>query len=427
MSSFPHEIEGMRFKELRDKQLITVIRRGLSVSGVVQDDKGNAIVNAAITPDQFGVRSATKSDAQGHFTLRGVAPGARQIKAIANGFAPAMTDVLVNENIKPLDIRLSKGQPLGGRVVDPQGKPIAGVAVSLEKWCNVTFGGFSQRTDKDGRFRWDAAPADAIAFAFYKEGYLRAQAASVGNERELRGDVVMQPLVVMRGTVVDDQTGALIEKFNVHAETQHNNMFIGHEAAGVGGKFETQLSEAGELYYVRVKADGYLPAASPKVPQGTGTIEFNLRLRKGNPVTALLVQPDGAPAVGADVELNEIMAIPVTNGVMQSRWSSEAVRVKTDAAGRFTLPPREGQIKVLAIHDSGWIEIRQQAPSAEHRYVLHAWAKVEGRVMKGEQPLAGQHVVPGTRRIRRSGHAGPQLEDVFPLRGDDGRRWAVRV
>ena len=65
----------------------------------------------------------------------------------------------MNENTKPLDISLGKGHPLAGRVVDPHGKPIAGVAVSLETWRNVPYmGGFTQRTDDDGRFVWNTAP-----------------------------------------------------------------------------------------------------------------------------------------------------------------------------------------------------------------------------------------------------------------------------
>ena len=65
------------------------------------------------------------------------------------------------------------------------------------------------------------------------------------------------------------------------------------------------------------------------------------------------------------MELNEIMAIQVSNGVMRPTFSTEAVRVKTDSAGRFTFPPREGPIKALAVHYSGWVEIRQQASAPE--------------------------------------------------------------
>ena len=129
---------------------------------------------------------------------------------------------------------------------------------------------------------------------FTRKGSSAAAATSVA-AAAFPADVVLRPLIVVRGTVVDDQTGAPIDAFIAHAEVRFGKMSGGRETPGVHGKYEVQLDEPGELYSVRVCAEGYLPAQSPRVPAGTGPLEFNLRLRKGQPVTGLLLQPDGAP------------------------------------------------------------------------------------------------------------------------------------
>ena len=80
MSSFGHDFEGPQFPELRKMRLAVTIRRGLSVSGFVHDESGKPIAGASVTPDQFGVRSATTNGADGHFILRGSPPDSGRSK-----------------------------------------------------------------------------------------------------------------------------------------------------------------------------------------------------------------------------------------------------------------------------------------------------------------------------------------------------------
>ena len=411
MSSFSHTIPGARFQELHEQRLITKIQRGISLSGSVRDEQGQPIANAEVTTDQFGLISGTKSDPQGHFVLGGVKPGERQIKAIADGFAPQMLAVTADKDAAPIDLVLKKGQLLRGRVVDRAGNPVANAALRLAQWRDVpNIGGFWARTDAEGRFTWNGAPDDAITLSVNKEGFQSVQLPVVANGQELQITISSEPAILVRGTVVDDETGKPIDSFIAHAEAQIDRMRSGHEATGRAGKYEIRLSEKGDHYLVRVRADGYLPAQSPLVAAGTEPLEFNLRLRKGKPFTGVLLEPDGHPAANADVVLHEIMAVQATNGRLQSSGSREVVHVKTDSAGQFPLPPREGQMKIVAIHDSGWLEFKQPAPSPPQHFTLHQWAKIEGRLLKGNQPVVGETVV-----LRPVVYADPITREVSAL------------
>ncbi|HZL35943.1 MAG TPA: carboxypeptidase regulatory-like domain-containing protein [Tepidisphaeraceae bacterium] len=399
MNSFRHELPGSRFQELRDKRLITTIRRGATLSGVVRDLQGSPIANAEVTPDRFGMISGTHTDAQGHFILRGVAPGPARIKAIADGYAPQMinaqADAGAGAGAKPLELVLEKGRLLQGRVVDKQGKPIADALVTIAKWRDEPgVGGFWGRTDADGRFKWNSAPADAVTLSIGDADYMPATVVAIANGKELA--VVLEPAIIVRGTVVDDETGGAIEKFAVSAIIENVNprMETDMQVPSAAGNFQLRLTERGELYSVRVQAPGYLPVQSPRVGQGgRGTLVFNVRMKRGRRITGIILGPDGKPASGADVALEEIMAVQADNGVLRRNPGANAVVVKTDAAGRFALPPRQGLIKVLVVHENGWLEFKQDVSLPEQTYSLRPWAIVKGQLLIGDKPLARRMVV----------------------------------
>jgi Carboxypeptidase regulatory-like domain len=111
----------------------------------------------------------TFSNAKGEFTLTGVKPGEYLAEGRADGYAPSFSlpfRVTQSQDIAGIEVRMTKGGVVKGRVVDSAGDPIAGARVRTEdnEYVDDLFqralgdafpSNATQRetrTDKDGRF-----------------------------------------------------------------------------------------------------------------------------------------------------------------------------------------------------------------------------------------------------------------------------------
>lgn len=181
--------------------LVLVIDRGFTVTGRITDLAGLPIGEARVNELNTLAyrRQSTQTDADGVFTLsglsqcdsyRGQAPetndqGAVIIRGLlgvgkphvelvvqAGGFAPMARIVELLEPTNVINFALTNGNVFRGRVLDEAGNPIANAAVrtdvddqGLRKYVWQT------RTDADGRFEWDSAPAEPVLFWFEADGY----------------------------------------------------------------------------------------------------------------------------------------------------------------------------------------------------------------------------------------------------------------
>ena len=57
-------------------------------------------------------------------------------------------------------------------------------------------------------------------------------------------------------------------------------------------------------FFIRIEADGYLPANSRAIIPGETVVDLEFSLKKGTGPSGIVKLPDGSPAVGADVYLN---------------------------------------------------------------------------------------------------------------------------
>ena len=114
-----------------------------------------------------------------------------------------------------MTIRLTKGRPFLGRVVDAKSQPIVGARVSVDAWEECRNLDWRGESDADGLFTWADAPKSGdISFVVRKAGY------AVAFQRKLSATdpnpviTLNRPLRV-RGSVVDAETGRPIDTFNV--------------------------------------------------------------------------------------------------------------------------------------------------------------------------------------------------------------------
>jgi len=408
LSSSHQNLRPAQFEQLKKQSLVTVIRRGVSVPGVVLDEQDKPIAAARVGQDSLGLVNGTTSDAEGKFVLRGVEPGSRQVMVDADGFVAEATVIEVaNAEHKPLEVHLKRGQVLRGRVVDSAGRPVERAYLSftpLEKFPRLTSHATS---DADGRFVWNSAPNWPVSATVFKQGYVRLPKVTMsadGTEAKVvlleatSGDPFGRPTVLtVRGTAVNDQTGEPIEKFQALVTIQSaakRTLSWSSHAQGVNGKYEIPVSEPGDKYVVRIDADGYLPLESPPLAHGPA-IQFSARLKKATPISGILLQPDGKPASGADAALREWYMIQVDDGRINTMRSSTPQIHLTRAGedGRFELPAREGKVRVFAVHDSGWGEwVCDGQGAAAAPMTLRPWSTVEGTLAEAGKPAANRTI-----------------------------------
>ena len=114
------------------------LRRGADVRGTVTGEDGRPVAGAMVEASWHDSRELDQSalartDRTGGFVLHGISPLAELDLNASDGFAAATTTVrAATAADRPIALTLSPKDtvPIGGRVVDPDGRPIAGASVS---------------------------------------------------------------------------------------------------------------------------------------------------------------------------------------------------------------------------------------------------------------------------------------------------------
>ncbi|MFO0888462.1 MAG: carboxypeptidase-like regulatory domain-containing protein [Isosphaeraceae bacterium] len=161
---------------LFDGSDIEVMAKGVRLEGRVVDANGKPVPGAQVIESTSGhteyryLRGATSGE-DGRFHLHCHWDEVVQLTAEVRGFAPFTVRTVARPDSGPVEIRLDRGQILRGKLVDPQGKPLAGAFVVHITDRKSPF--FLQRyTDSRGEFVWEDAPGAPVALAVAKRGYV---------------------------------------------------------------------------------------------------------------------------------------------------------------------------------------------------------------------------------------------------------------
>ena len=140
------------------------LRRGLRIAGQAHAAHGQAISGATVIlaySASSGDFLRTTTDAAGQFAFAHANERARLgrycVSVEAAGFSPAWKMLVPREGTPALDFELTAAKPFTGRVVDSQGRPVAGASVEPQ-WQECHFFDWKATTDAGGRFVWLSAP-----------------------------------------------------------------------------------------------------------------------------------------------------------------------------------------------------------------------------------------------------------------------------
>ncbi|MHB1557310.1 MAG: sigma-70 family RNA polymerase sigma factor, partial [Isosphaeraceae bacterium] len=384
---------------LRDGSATLRLDRGTLVQGTVVGPDGQPIPDAEIViGDNSRVGNLIppiKADAQGRFKL-GFKPGiATTLFARHAGFGPAMERLRITSEPQRFTIRLPAPRKMSVRVVNRDGKPLPGAAVSVRSWHGSESLDADFQPEGDGRFTWNDAPPDEVRIAVNADGHRGASNITIQPGRSIEVVLGLDRKTKIQGTVTDAHTGRPIPRFTLTRGSvwkgRHLPAWYPVDAEAVKGPgrfaFETG-DELGDGNWLRAEAEGYLPEdfALAKADGKPQTHAF--RLVPAGPIRGTLQKPDGSPAEGAFVylEIGEGQC-RLDNGDFYR--GEKRLRATTDVDGHFALPPQKDDYLLVAVADAGYATVPRRDVREGGAIRLQPWARIEGTYRIGGIPVPG--------------------------------------
>ncbi|MCD6361270.1 MAG: carboxypeptidase regulatory-like domain-containing protein, partial [Armatimonadetes bacterium] len=403
--------------------LDVTLDKGLAIAGKVIGPDGGPVVAAKVIFRGGSSWARTTTDANGRFMLDKIISGAPgHVVVQAESLAPQARAATPgrDEAMPWLDFVMEPGHTARGRVIDWEGKPIAGARVTPMAVLPGGPGGISVSqttgTDRDGAFLLASLPADGVTVDVSFNG------RTVANNVPLKIDdvttIVLQPPGVIRGRVVDADTGEPVTSFRVQvdytrmgrAEGEVGPLEIpegwygsGREIHSPAGEFEIGDLTRNAGYALTVSAEGYGPTRVKKVlaaPRDDPKWPVVIKLGQGVTIAGIVTDPDGGPIEGAEVLL--INSRLSYNGVDLSALDRLAQRAgavqttMTDAQGSFEFAGLSEDERFAVVVDHGDFAI-YCAPRASADEALDVRLEEPGSLVGsaaglGDIPLAGAAV-----------------------------------
>ncbi len=392
------------------QEVIVPLVRGATLRGRVFDAaSGVGIASASISfrmagqhpyEGNFRLRPRTQSQAGGAFVLNGIPPGRITLSVGANSYANHEMDLVVAESTGPVEIGLSSGGLIAGRLAGADGAtPVKGAA-SISR-IDGGYSGYSANTDEAGEFSFRDLAAGTYRVTGRGPGGSVTRDFVLGESERIEGVILaLRGGRTIRGTISGLRPTELKAlSILVHREGE---IAAPESPATINerGEYEVRDVQPGR---VRVAADVSMRrqlARTVDVPANSDvTVDFDFP--RGARVTGRVTQR-GRPIAGVWLEPR-----PTTEGKLFNYGAS------TSSTGDYAiedLPHGEYTI---------WIQGFKSRPfqvSGDTVFDIDASAQLAGRILEdnGKVPVAEAELDvwpadPRSSRIRatdRSDHYG---------------------
>ncbi|MBN1973528.1 MAG: carboxypeptidase regulatory-like domain-containing protein [Sedimentisphaerales bacterium] len=342
-------LSGQELIDVKALKYVGVLSKGITFTGKVLDDNGNAIQDAAVMISEGSSSPFFDiTDSKGQFKL--AASGNRgdygsrapTIIVEAQGYAPGKKEVDIVANPEPLKFKLSKGRDIKCHVVDKQGNPVAGGWTVFEPFDdNRDYSILLDNTDSKGDFIIPNVADRDIKLTVGKQGFITIRDYVIGAS-ETEVTVVMKRSLTINGTVTDADTDRPIPNFGITAV--YSQVYTNERPVlFTGGKYELSFNETSrQTMKLLVSAVGYEQAESEEFNIEEGTKEINFKLTRSAGVTKAPVvrmpQPSARTITGI---VKDEKGLPVKDAVITSTepfYDLDAVitEMATNAEGKFS-------------------------------------------------------------------------------------------
>jgi protocatechuate 3,4-dioxygenase beta subunit len=306
------------------------------------------------------------TDHDGRVRLVGVGAGRYVAVAWAPGFAKSYQEVAVpiatatTQVVARIQLELQAGAPVAGRVLSPDGAPVAGARVRFSAMSGFVARADAVRdavtTDVDGRFRFDALPRGTFRFLATHTTYapgssspITLDGTSERNDVEIRlaaGAVLAGRVVTKDGKPAPSATIRITARTNGAAYDAPRQTY-----ADADGHFEMTGLPRREMLVVALHesaSSDIVPVDLAKTPEQRDVV---IVLDQDGAIAGVVVDQNGKPVDGAAVWA----ALTVGTGDMkfqrQLRGYSQEL---SDAGGRFAIHGlRPGSYKLYASRNGG--------------------------------------------------------------------------
>jgi protocatechuate 3,4-dioxygenase beta subunit len=410
-------------RELQDLKHVFRLKTASELEGVVVKEGGAPIAGARVRvgPRDTIASRETLTDSDGRFRVHGGPIGSTVLTAEAQGFAAKTLPVTLKERNDPVRIALAKGIPLRIRVVGSNGTPVPNAYVFLNILQPSVDGtlstppqaSFEAFSDTEGRVVWENAPAGTHEFRITVTGFMARNGVRVPADDQ-EHDIVLNPALVLQGTVTDAGSGEPIPSFRLALGWTLFDPRLGKthiQVSGLdqlsptfsGGRFRHVLEEPvmdgmdDPKLIVRFEADGYQRVMSRAIRYDEGVVPLDVSLQRTETLEVTVVDAAGRPAPGALIGLmppgTQVLLGP--DGLM-SQPGSEGFREihQADEEGRVKLKKKDLTVgKIVAVGSRGTLGFSETSWArlqSDTVLPLVPWGRIRGQVLGNPGALKGK-------------------------------------
>jgi len=336
------------------------LRRGVPLAGRVVGSDG-PVAGAQVVATWFNrnenggrwlVRSEGFTDEDGRFALTGVAPKTVVVQVFADGWyqegladfnwssalmagqKPAHSIDVPAAGRSDLDIRLTRGCVVSGRVESATGAPVAGASVSCS-WTHAV-------AADDGTFSLTAAVTGGPTQVSAGNGYVgTSDPVALTPAGRIDGVVLRMPRTARVSGRVSTSSGAAVDGASVELvfrpttpQWGQREWTIARVPVVEGGRYEAEFVDKEGGFHVRASAPGFASADSPQttIETGRATYQADVVLAPSQSLEGRVVSSaDGnTPVVGARIALLSADWDEQRNGRRR-----QTLAATTDDDGRF--------------------------------------------------------------------------------------------
>jgi len=392
-----------------------VLPEGRTVTGEVVDaDTGRPIADARVGVG-FWLFQEVRTDGEGRYVLEGWTQRIfDDVEVLAPGYARGARRV---GDLDVLDFALKPGFAVTGRILDPQGRPLAGARVaavgSVQRGGCQHLSSDAARSADDGRFRLVDLSPDmphtlVVAAAACGRTLLDFDPPAEGETSVDLGDVRLPRPLSIAGVVVEAD-GAPVPRVAL--------LLMGANAqTSYGSSVERFTDDLGRFLFPDLAPGDYVLRASPeqgpeverRVPlAGEDVADVRLVLASTRPFLVRVVTEDGTAVAGCDV----------------SAYGSDGrgVTGTTDEGGEARLEVPFGPQRLMA-HPRDRRDLLSSAPRVlgededEATLVLPRALFVRGRVVDPEGGVVAGVTIAALRGGERAGVARTDAKGRFEIR-----------
>lgn len=383
-------------------------RKPVAGASVILTSRGTAAVFGGETVMGRPLDSAM-TDEKGKFTMDGAEPGPATLQITARELLPYKSDLelAAGKGAENLEVILSLGLTVAGRVLGPDGEPLSDAYVRLLGEQDPFAPFISAHSDEEGRYRLQGVAPGLHSFEANHGEYQRAVRDLEVQPGDNRLDFRLTQGLSVEGRVLDPE-GKPVDGAHVYLQSSDGIDAMALESAG-DGAFRFPSVAAG-TYSLQASKEGVGGGRVPAVEVKAPVRGLEVRLERSTGVIRGRI-------TGLDFrELTRVMVV-----AEQEEKSSHG---KVDYQGEYRIESLSpGEWRVAAVEETtgrqatGKVALAANAEAVLDLEFRDSGLTLSGRILRRREPVPGLQVFAASKQVESNGRATSNQEGAFRMTG----------